>query len=69
MLRWVKLKKYCAESQDTEDAVKKRLRTGVWLRDVHARKPEGSAELWVNLDAVNDWAEGKKPAHQHGNGR
>jgi hypothetical protein len=66
MLRWVRLSKYSADSGDTPAAVEKRLRTGQWLRDVHARKPDGSAELWVNLDAVNDWAEGKKPAHQHG---
>jgi hypothetical protein len=69
MLRWVRLNKYLSESGETEDAVQKRLRTGVWLRDVHARVPEGSAALWVNLDAVNDWAEGKKPAHQHGAAR
>ena len=69
MLRWVRLNKYLAESGETEDAVHKRLRTGVWLRDVHARVPEGSKTLWVNLDAANDWAEGKKPAHQHGNAR
>lgn len=66
MLRWVRLSKYCAESGETAEAVEKRLRTGKWLRDVHARKPEGSAELWVNLEAVNDWAAGQKPAHLHG---
>jgi hypothetical protein len=69
MLRWVHIRQYCAVSGETPDAVEKRLRTGVWLRDVHARKPEGSAALWVNLDAVNDWAAGKKPAHQHGGAR
>jgi hypothetical protein len=69
MLRWIKLSKYCAESADTVDAVDARLRAGIWLKGVHARKPEGSRELWVNLEAVNDWAEGKKPAHQHGERR
>lgn len=69
MLSWVKVSKYCTDSGDTPDAVDKRLRTGKWLRDVHARKPEGSAELWVNLAAVNDWAAGKLPAHQHGRGQ
>lgn len=66
MLHWVRLSKYCDMSGDTPDAVEKRLRTGKWLRDVHARKPEGSSELWVNLLAVNDWVAGKTPAHQHG---
>ena len=68
-LRWVCLSEYCARSGDTPDAVTKRLRTGKWLRDVHARVPEGSAKLWVNLDAVNDWCEGTKPLHLHGKSR
>lgn len=66
MLNWIRLSKYCELSNDTPDAVEKRLRTGHWLRDIHARKPEGSAELWVNLRAVDDWAAGKQPAHKHG---
>jgi len=69
MLRWVRINKYIAESGETAEAVEKRLRTGVWLRDVHARVPQGSKTLWVNLDAVNDWAAGKKPAHQHGSAK
>jgi len=69
MLRWIKLSKYCKETDDTADAVDARLRRGIWLKGVHAQKPEGSKELWVNLDAVNDWVEGSKPAHQHGERR
>lgn len=69
MARWVRINKYTEVKGDTADAVEKRLRTGIWLRDIHARRPEGSATLWVNLDAVEDWAAGKKPAHQHGDGR
>jgi hypothetical protein len=66
MLHWVRLSKYCELSGDTPDGVSKRLRNGKWLRDIHARRPEGSAELWVNLTAVNDWVEGKRPLHLHG---
>lgn len=68
MLRWVRMSRYCELSGDTPDGVDKRLRTGKWLRDVHARRPEGSAELWINLPAVEDWAAGKVPVHQHGKG-
>ena len=68
-LSWIKLSKYCEVSGETRDAVEKRLRSGKWLRGIHARQPDGSAELWINLRAVEDWAEGKKPAHQHGDGR
>ena len=66
MLRWVRMKRYCELSGDTPDAVDCRLRAGHWLKDVHARRPAGSKELWVNLDAVNDWAAGVLPTHRHG---
>lgn len=66
MLRWVRINRYIELSGDSADAVQKRLRTGQWLRDVHARQPDGSATLWVNLDAVEDWAAGQKPPHKHG---
>lgn len=69
MLQWVRLSKYCTDSDDTPAGVAKRLNTGKWLRGIHARVPDGSSTLWINLKAVNDWAEGKKPAHQHGNGK
>lgn len=65
-LRWVRLKRYCELTGDTPDAVDSRLRAGFWLRDIHARRPEGCKETWVNLDAVNDWAAGNGPAHLHG---
>lgn len=51
---------------ESEDAIEKRLRSGYWLKDVHARVPEGARERWINLDAVDDWAAGAAPAHQHG---
>lgn len=66
MLSWVRMSRYCELSGDTPAGVDKRLRTGKWLRDVHARRPEGSAELWINLPAVEDWAAGRLPVHQHG---
>lgn len=69
MLRWVRLSKYCDMTNETHDGVVKRVRTGKWLRDVHVRQPDGSSELWVNLEAVNDWCEGKKPAHLHGSAK
>lgn len=69
-LNWVPLSEYCARAKgETADAVDNRLRRGHWLKGVHARKPEGAKELWINLLAVEDWAEGKKPAHLHGDGR
>lgn len=68
-MQWIRLKKHCELTGDTPDAVDCRLRSGQWLRDVHARRPAGSRELWINVRAVEDWAAGNGPAHQHGKGR
>lgn len=56
--RWIKLVKHCEMTGDTPDAVDKRVRSGHWLRDVHVRVPAGSKQLWVNVEAVNNWAAG-----------
>jgi hypothetical protein len=69
MLAWVPLPAYLASTGETREAINKRLARGHWLRGIHARKPDGSADLWVNLQAVNDWAEGRVPAHEHGKRR
>lgn len=58
-LEWVPMNRYCELFGETPDAVDKRLRSGFWLRDVHVRQPDGSKQLWINLEAVNDWASGK----------
>lgn len=67
-LHWVRASKYreLAGEKETDDAIDGRLRAGIWIRDVHARRPDGSKELWVNLNAVNDWAAGKPNAARHG---
>lgn len=66
MLRWVKLSKYTELSGDEPGSVHQRVQRGIWLRGVHVKHPPGSKEVWVNLAAVNDWAECEKPAHLHG---
>lgn len=68
-LNWVRLSRFCELTGETREAVIARVKAGHWLRDVHVRTPAGSSEQWVNLQAVNDWAAGRKPAHQHGDGR
>lgn len=47
-LRWVRMNRYEELTGDTADAVEKRVRTGKWLRDIHVRRPEGSAAWWVS---------------------
>jgi len=65
---WMRLSAYCREQNETPDMITKRVKRGHWLRDVHVRKPKGSDERWVNLDAIADWAAGKTPTHLHGKG-
>lgn len=67
-MSWVHIDQYLRDRGDTREAVEQRLRRGHWLRGVHARRPDGSKALWVNLTAVGDWAAGKVPAHLHGTG-
>ncbi len=59
-IEWMPLSRYCDLYGETSDAVDKRIRSGHWLRDVHVRQPTGSKQLWVNVDAVNDWAAGRQ---------
>jgi len=61
-IEWIPVSKYCELTGETADAVDKRIRSGYWLRDIHVRQPEGSSRLWINIEAVNQWAAGKKPA-------
>lgn len=66
-LNWVPISEYCAQAKgETPAAVDARLRRGHWLKGIHARKPDGAKELWINLRAVEDWAAGKTPVHLHG---
>jgi hypothetical protein len=63
-LAWVKLKKYCEQSGDTTDAVHAKRRRGQWLDGIHCRVAD-DGNLWVNLEAVNEWVSGKPAAHSH----
>ncbi len=55
-MKWVKLKRYCELSGDTEDAVHAKRRAGIWLDDVHC-KIAGDGKLWVNTEKVAEWVE------------
>ena len=55
-MKWVKLKRYCELSGDTDDAVHSKLSKGIWLRDLHVKKAEDGA-LWVNLEIIELWVE------------
>jgi len=58
-MKWVKLKKYSELSGDTTAAVHSKRQNGVWLDNVHCKiAPDGN--LWVNLQEVEKWVEGKQ---------
>jgi hypothetical protein len=55
-LKWVKLKKYCELSGDTQNAVRNRRKRGIWLDKKQSKlAPDGT--LWVNLLEVEKWVE------------
>ena len=59
MLQWVKLNKYYELSGETRNTVYKKRRNGLWLEGREYRVADDGV-MWVNLEAVNSWAEGRR---------
>lgn len=58
MFEWVLINKICELVGYSDDAVRAKIKRGVWLKDVHWRKaPDG--RLFLNLTAIRKWIEGK----------
>lgn len=54
MIKWVKLKRYCEISGDTNHAVHAKRKRGMWLDGLHCKLgPDGN--LWINLVEVEKW--------------
>lgn len=57
MFAWVLISKVVNEIGYTDDAVRAKIKKGVWLKDVHWRKaPDG--RIFFNLLAIKRWIEG-----------
>ncbi|MBK1732904.1 excisionase [Thiococcus pfennigii] len=55
---FVTIKRFSELSGYTEDAVRKKIKTGVWLEKIHYRRaPDG--RLLMSLAAYHRWVEGK----------
>lgn len=54
-MAWVKLEKYVEMTADSVDAVMARRKAGKWLDGDQCKMVDG--RLWVNLPAVEKWAE------------
>lgn len=57
-MEWVLIKKLVELTGITDDAVRAKIKRGIWLKEVHWRKaPDG--RIFLNLIAVKAWIEGK----------
>ena len=60
MLKWVKAKRYFELSGDTRSAFDHKRSKGEWLEDREWRRC-GDNAIWINLEAVDRWAESSRP--------
>lgn len=59
MLRYLTIPKFAAESGYTEDAIRAKIKNGVWLEGVvWTKAPDG--RLLVDVEGYEKWAEGKQ---------
>ena len=73
MLRYVTISKFAAESGYTEDAIRSKIRDGIWMQDkVWKKAPDG--RILIDVDGYHEWVESggalklrlKKPARGGG---
>jgi hypothetical protein len=57
-MNWVLIKKLIDLTGYTDDAIRAKIKRGIWLKEVHWRKaPDG--RIMFNLLAIQQWIEGK----------
>ncbi|HYC42290.1 MAG TPA: excisionase family protein [Noviherbaspirillum sp.] len=57
-MRWVLIKLLMQHSGYSENAIRAKIKKGVWLEGLHWRKaPDG--RIHFNLEAIQSWIEGK----------
>ncbi|HOY69704.1 MAG TPA: excisionase family protein [Methylotenera sp.] len=57
-MKWVLINKVIELIGYTDDAIRAKIKKGVWLSGIHWRKaPDG--RLMFNLEAIQKWIEGK----------
>ena len=54
-LRTAPIAKYCELSGESPETVRKRIKRGHWVKGIHAIKPPHIRELWIDLEAVEQW--------------
>lgn len=57
-MKWVLINKIEELIGYTDDAIRAKIKRGVWLQNIHWRKaPDG--RLFFNIEAIQKWIEGK----------
>jgi hypothetical protein len=57
-VKWVLIKVLAKESGCTENAIRSKIKKGIWRQPTHWRKaPDG--RIWFNLEAIEKWVESK----------
>lgn len=57
-MKWVLINKVIESIGYTDDAIRAKIKRGVWLEDIHWRKAP-DARLVFNIEAIQKWLEGK----------
>ena len=58
MLQWITINKLAETMGYSENAIRAKIKKGVWLMEKHWRKaPDG--RILFNPDAINEWVEGR----------
>jgi hypothetical protein len=58
MIKWIRIKKFCAETGETEDAVRSNISQGMWPEDIIWRKAPNK-RIYLNTRNFNKWVEGQ----------
>lgn len=57
-MKWVLINKVIELIGYTDDAIRAKIKRGIWLKDIHWKKaPDG--HLFFNLEAIQKWIEHK----------
>jgi hypothetical protein len=57
VINWITIGKLCDQSGYSENAIRAKIKKGVWLMEQHWRKaPDG--RILFNTEAINNWVEG-----------
>jgi hypothetical protein len=60
-MKWVLIKKMVELTGYTENAIRAKIKKGVWLKDRHWRKaPDG--RILFDVQEIQAWIEGRNPA-------